>query len=277
MESLNLNNISYGKYFNQTLDIYLPYENFKKDKNPVIFLIHGGGLLLFNNKRVKPLAKKFNKYGFIVVTPNYRKLNNVYINDCVNDVFGAFLWTKENIHKYNGDVKNFVMMGLSAGGLLASLVTNVRYNEYGKFPCKFIPSYIPVGKVDLSISANVMCYTSVDMWKSRYILLLPKFWKKLNLKPPKSLLKESNKFSFHCLSPLWTLPNTDIPPHLLIVGSLDQYVTIDEQLKYAQKIIVHGTKVKIIIVKNKKHDFLKHDNNNLIINKIVSFVKIKSN
>ena len=235
-------NIKYSNR-NQTLNVYSPLMR----QAPIVLLIHGGGFVAFDNTRVEPIAQQLAEIGCVVVTPNYRKLGpNIYITDALDDILEAFFWTKVYGQTYGGNPNKMFVMGVSGGGVLAALVTNTRKQIASRWR---LPT-----SVNLSISGTILCYTTVDMWKGKHIF--PEIFKKFKIQPT-PLLKHPNKQSFYQISPIWTLPkDQNFPPHLLMVGDKDPWVSVQSQKEYSRALASHHDNVELIIAKNKKHDFL---------------------
>ena len=231
-------NIKYSDT-NQTLNVYTPLNN---RQAPIVLLIHGGGFVAFDNTRLEPIVQQLSEIGCVVVPPNYRKLGpNIYITDALDDILGAFFWTKVYGQTYGGNPNKMFIMGVSGGGLLAALVTNTR-------------KYRLPTSVDLSISGTILCYATVDMWKGRH--LFPEIFKRFKIQPT-PLKKHPNKQSFYQISPIWTLPkDQDLPPQVLMVGDKDTWISVKSQKEYSRALVSHYTNVELIIAKNKKHDFL---------------------
>ena len=99
------------KGFDLTMDIYSP-----KDVSancPVIVMFHGGGFLIRRKEILNNMSQYIaTNHDYVVCNINYRLLrdqkNTVMFNDLIGDAFGAVLWVKENIHKYNGDKDKIV-------------------------------------------------------------------------------------------------------------------------------------------------------------------------
>ncbi|KAJ3134725.1 hypothetical protein HK100_003324 [Physocladia obscura] len=89
---------------------------------PVIVFIYGGAWSSGSKEIYAPLAYTLQTAGYIVVVPNYSLHPNGLVEEMLDDVADALVWTEANILSYGGDPKNISIMGHSAGAHLASLV-----------------------------------------------------------------------------------------------------------------------------------------------------------
>ena len=138
------------KGFDLTMDIYSPID--VPAYCPIIVMFHGGGFLI----RRKDILNNMSQYiatnhDYVVCNVNYRLLrdqkNTVMFNDLIGDAFGAVLWVKENIHKYNGDKNKIGITGDSAGAYICAMILNLG-NKIGKKEdfakdYAFEPTYLP--------------------------------------------------------------------------------------------------------------------------------------
>jgi pimeloyl-ACP methyl ester carboxylesterase len=115
------------------LDIYVP--SGATAGKPVIFFAHGG-TWMFNDRSdfVAVGTQLSDGEDFVVVIPSYRLSDSLHpenTHPChIEDIAQAFAWTVENISAYQGDPEKIIVMGHSAGGHLAVLLsTNTFYLE----------------------------------------------------------------------------------------------------------------------------------------------------
>ena len=138
------------KGFDLTMDIYSP-----KDVSAncsVIVMFHGGGFLIRRKEILNNMSQYIaTNHDYVVCNVNYRLLrdqkNTVMFNDLIGDAFGAVLWVKENIHKYNGDKDKIGITGDSAGAYICAMILNLG-NKIGKkedfaVDHAFEPTYLP--------------------------------------------------------------------------------------------------------------------------------------
>lgn len=106
------------------LNVYTPNLPHQKIVQlPVLFFIHGGGLIFGYGDYYKP--DYMLKHDIILVTVNYRlnilgflclNIPEVPGNAGLKDTIMALRWVNKNIRKFNGDAGNVTVMGESAGG-----------------------------------------------------------------------------------------------------------------------------------------------------------------
>lgn len=106
-----------------SLDIYTP----KNASNlPVIMMIHGGGWRRgdkSNDFSGRNLAEIYCREGFIFVSINYRLIPAGKHPANVQDIAKAVAWVHDHIEEYGGSRARINIMGHSAGGHLAALMS----------------------------------------------------------------------------------------------------------------------------------------------------------
>lgn len=113
--------IQYGTLPEQTLDIYLPDEG--DGPFPLIIYVHGGGWIM-GSKRECALSCIIDalKYGYAIVSVDYRLAPGVRFPEFLFDVKTAVRWARANAAEYHFDPDHFGMIGDSAGGHLTLMV-----------------------------------------------------------------------------------------------------------------------------------------------------------
>lgn len=88
-------------------------------------MIHGGAWV-GGDKSDKEFgeekAKFFLDNGYVYVSTNYRLAPKYKYPSQLEDVRKALNWTRQNIYKWNGDARQIIIVGHSAGGHLAALL-----------------------------------------------------------------------------------------------------------------------------------------------------------
>ncbi|OUM64372.1 hypothetical protein PIROE2DRAFT_8844, partial [Piromyces sp. E2] len=104
------------------LDVFYDKDNVK-DLKPVIIFVHGGAWISGNKNEYIYTGDYFFKHGYVAVNTNYVLFPKGKIDDMVNDVYQAIMWTYNNIEKYGGNKKKISLVGYSAGAHLMALTT----------------------------------------------------------------------------------------------------------------------------------------------------------
>ena len=122
------------------LNIFIPENTNPGADLPVLFQIHGGGLIAGQGGS-GPAA--LAQQGFVVITMNYR-LGRLGFYDYADwgaddprnfgllDVIAALDWTQDNVDNFGGDTDNITIAGHSAGGMMVQLLM-VSPDARGKF------------------------------------------------------------------------------------------------------------------------------------------------
>ncbi|MDR0442067.1 MAG: prolyl oligopeptidase family serine peptidase [Treponema sp.] len=122
-------NIPYGADEKQTFNILLPRGN---NNGHVIVYIHGG-FYFFGNKLWHPLFLTEFTENTTFVTIGYRQMkqlkNTIHINDMISDVDNALIKINEVLIKNGVVVKDYILVGYSAGAHLGLLYGYKYYQE----------------------------------------------------------------------------------------------------------------------------------------------------
>lgn len=265
------------KGFDLTMDIYSPKD--VPANCPVIVMFHGGGFLIRRKEILNNMSQYIaTNHDYVVCNVNYRLLrdqkNTVMFNDLIGDAFGAVLWVKENIHKYNGDKNKIGITGDSAGAYICAMILNLG-NKIGKKEDfakdhVFEPTYLPkdmsleqVAKENLlDVKAAVLSYGGYDFYK--YALQNAETYKNifwwLALSKPRGVL--GDKFNpvddpeiYKAISPIYNIPEAStrkLPPQLLTAATKDRITPV-------QMIKEYGSALE---EKNQEFEFWEHINRN---------------
>jgi acetyl esterase/lipase len=132
------------------LDIARPA---KPGPHPVVILLHGGAWIAGTKLMMRDDIKLLAERGYVAVAPSYRLVrgNGSRFPAALQDVRCALRWLRANAKTYDLDPERAVMLGMSAGGHLAALVTTA--TDDGITPPSCHPDVEPVtirGVVTLS-------------------------------------------------------------------------------------------------------------------------------
>ncbi len=124
------------------LDIYTPD---RSGKLPVVFFVHGGGLLAGDKVGQRHVGRRFAGDGFVTVVVNHRLSPGVMHPAHIQDLAASFAWTHEHVAEYGGDPNNIFVVGHSAGAyLIALLALDGRYLEAHGLSLADIRGAVPI-------------------------------------------------------------------------------------------------------------------------------------
>lgn len=114
---------SYGPSADQTFDVYTPPD---AENAPVLVMVHGGGWRT-GDKASPPVIENKLRYwlprGYILVSVDYRLLPEAMAYEQAGDVAAAVRRIAERAPAWGGDPGAIILMGHSAGGHLAALLS----------------------------------------------------------------------------------------------------------------------------------------------------------
>jgi arylformamidase len=120
--------VPFGPTVHETLDIF-PAD---VPNAPVFVFIHGGYWRAFTSKEFSGVALGLHARGITTVVINYALCPHVSIDEITRQARAAVAWTLRNIGSYGGDAKRVAIGGHSAGGHLAAMCLQTRWDEdYG--------------------------------------------------------------------------------------------------------------------------------------------------
>ena len=225
---------------------------------PIIIYYHGGGWVLNDietcNETCQLLAAETKS---IVISVGYRLAPEYPFPIPVNDAYDAFRWTVDHSQVLNGLQNELSVMGDSAGGNLATVVTLLNRELQGPAIKKQILLY-PV--TDLSFTtdsyyefAEGFGLQKKDMeWFAHYYLV------------------EKDLQNHPYVAPLKAKDVKQLPEALIIVAEND--VLKDEGIAYAHKLKSFGNNVELHVANGLVHSYF--TKNNFFNNEIDETIKI---
>ena len=88
---------------------------------PVVYYIHGGGMILGDNRTGLPATLEMaQEIGAVIVSVDYRLAPEHPHPAPVEDVYAGYLWTVEHAEELGGDPERIIIAGASAGGGLTA-------------------------------------------------------------------------------------------------------------------------------------------------------------
>ena len=217
------------------LDVYQP-EKSGLEKLPTILVIRGGGWASGDKEGFGPIAAALALRGFATVCIEYRASDEAIFPAAVLDTKSAVKWIKMNADKYNFDASAIGVIGGSAGAHLAALLgTSISISLLN--PSEDTNDFTVQAVVGLATPMNFEIAT-----ENRVII-------KWMGKP-----YATNESLWQSASPI-TYIDKNSPPMLLMHGTSDDTVPIEQSLLAAEKLGKAGVYTELIFVPGAPHPF----------------------
>jgi alpha-L-fucosidase 2 len=212
------------------LDVCIPDG---KGPFPAAILIHGGAWSGGDKRRdVSPLFGPLTRAGFVWFSINYRLAPKHPWPACFDDVQTAVQWVALHAPEYKADPARLALIGYSAGGHLACLAALMAGD-------------------DSPVRAVVGLAADTDFESD------PRMRNGLK-KPLRNLLGRANmsetdiRTVLRGLSPIDHV-RTGAPPFLLLHGSADRIVPVNESIHFQSRLDACGVPVELVILKGAPH------------------------
>jgi acetyl esterase/lipase len=219
-------------------DLYLPLEIPTGQRVPAVVIIHGGGFTGGHRDAARELniGGTLARNGYIAMSIDYALADigkptwpqNIF--DCKT----AVRWLRANAERLQIDPNHIGVIGGSAGGTLASLVTLTRATDrlnpegpYGNFSCE-----VQCGVDMYGIASMAEWHDSVMFAKSN----------------------EEAPELYTAASPT-TYARADSPPLLILHGTADKTVDVSQSEKFAAALKAVGAPYEMEIIPDAPHSF----------------------
>ncbi|MEV5711492.1 alpha/beta hydrolase [Actinoallomurus sp. NPDC052274] len=215
--------IAYGDGPRMRLDVYRPAE--PGERRPGIMQVHGGAWMI-GSKREQgiPLLGHLAANGWVGVNVDYRLSPRVKFPEHLIDLKRAIRWYREHAEEYGADPEFLCVTGGSAGGHLAALLALTPN----------VPEYQPgFADVDTTVRAAVPFYGVYDLGA-----LLDggsKVFASAIERHVMGVRRADGCEAYDKASPAhWV--NAGAPPFLVVHGSLDTLVPVDQARSFAARL-----------------------------------------
>jgi len=201
-----------------SINIALP-ENSKKQLNPAIIFIHGGGITKGNKSKFNDKIVKMAKLGIVSASVMYRFAPEHRFPAAIEDVKAAIRFMKAHSKELNLDPNRITVAGISSGGYLATMI-GVTGNAIGFYDHGIYPNVDSSVRAVISQSGSLADFTNV---KYKDFVLVDRF---INTGEP------DRKKALAAMSPLTYLDKND-PPFFLVHGTADTVVPFEMTREFA--------------------------------------------
>lgn len=237
--------VPYGADVKQTLDITSPPDPSTTGPRPMVAIIHGGGWTAGDKHMFWPTMRALNDRGFVAATINYRLARNKAraFPAGVRDARCALAYLVKHAAAYGADPSRLAVIGASAGGHIAAMI-GVRPNA----------AELSTGceDVTLRLAGVIAYYSPLDLTTEQGY--------------PKVMLEAVGEFfRTERGTPEWasiarrasprTFLDGTAPPFLLVHGTADNIVPIDDSRAFKRALDEHEIPSLLVELPDQKHGF----------------------
>lgn len=241
--------VAYGPDRKQKLDLYLPKR--AKGRAPLLVWLHPGGWAGGSRDDVHHWAIGQLCNGFAVASVDYRLSEEVRFPEPVRDVRAAIRLLMSRAERDGTDPDRIALWGASAGGYLAALLGTTSGTTALEAPASEEPPLklrgvvtwwapIDFGSMDAPLQARcpgAQCHTCAGSPESRFL--------GVEVRTHPQAVRKSN--------PLTYVHRGDTPPFLVMHGSADCTVPVEQAELLANGLRQAGDQVSLSIVQGASH------------------------
>ena len=236
-------NVTFAQYFTWPesrlqMDIFLPAT---QGKSPAVIFAPGGWWLTAPKAAGIQICYQLAQAGFVAASIEYRTIGTVNYVESIGDVKAAIRYLRANADKFNIDKDKIAVIGMSAGGWLASMVSEVQAvvdifgpTDLTKIAADFSKDkqklYYSPGAPPSLIANGVPCYKGN---RGGSILDTPE------------TAKDSNPIN-HI--------GKNTPPFLIMHGNADTTVSPSQSKIFYDALIKNGVDVDYYVVNGGEHN-----------------------
>lgn len=227
----------------QKLDLYLPAEN-GDTLRPALVAVHGGGWRSGDKQRGqwRAIPARYASEGYVAISVNYRLSGEAPWPAQIEDVKAAVRWLRGHAKEYRVDPERIGAYGNSAGAHLVSLLGLVKSAEG-------LEGTGPYQEHSSLVQAVCASATPTDFLNWGEPGRLPQRLGSTFLAGPEGGLEDRARQA----SPI-TYVGRDAPPFLLVHGTADQTVPIQQSNRFAKALRDAGAaEVRYMILDNEGH------------------------
>lgn len=227
--------------------IYYPTRESLDGKHPVTLFFHGGGFSMGSVHDYHPLVSKLAKVtGNIFVSVEYRLAPDHPFPSGLNDCYACLRWLQQHGASIGADTTRISVMGDSAGGNLATVLTLMCRDRNQPQPICQVLLYPSVTFRDTLLPSRIYFCQNTEM---NYIL------SESFMRDAKTQYMGGETNDRHpYLSPLEAQLTPDLAPALVITAEVDPIR--DGGRLYAQKLKASGTEVEYREYSGMFHGFM---------------------
>lgn len=217
---------------------------------PAVVLIHGGAWLTGSRIQMRWYGKAFAEHGYVALAISYRTMPKYTFPAPLEDAKAAVRWLRLNADAYQVDTTKIAAMGTSAGGHLALMLAMTHPSDGLEGDQNPGPSSSVAAAVSLYGPSDLRGFESTS---TQAPLGAGALWRPY-LRSFLGTAPVGKKKPEDAASPI-TYVGTDTPPLLLIHGSKDVLVPIDETERLFKRLDEVGARATMMKVDGYGHAF----------------------
>jgi acetyl esterase/lipase len=214
------------------LDLTMPIQG--KGPFPAVIVLHGTGPFNKGRKGFRLLGQRLARQGYVALAVGFRCKPKDTYPASIQDVEAALKWVQQNAAKYKIDKGRIGVLGFSGGGTLGCLLGMKKPVHVRAVVSYFAPS-------DL-----IQLHKNAQGFQGRLIAAMLEKW--LGGTPQKV------RANYEDASPV-TYIHKEAAPMLLLHGTADAVVPVEQSQLLAQKLKKAGAKVALLTFEHAPHDF----------------------
>ena len=253
-------NVTFAQYFTWPesrlqMDIYMPAV---KGKVPAVIFIPGGWWLTAPKVAGMQICVQLAQAGFVAASIDYRTIGTANYIDSIGDVKSAIRYLRAHANDFNIDKNKIAVIGMSAGGYLATMVgvtSGVNKFNFGDYLNERVDVQAVVdifGPTDLTKVADDYPKATQDMYYSPgappalFVNGVPcyKDSKGGSLLDTLETAKDSNPLTYI---------GKNTPPFLIMHGNADKTISPSQSKLLHDALIKHGVDSTHYIINGADH------------------------
>ena len=214
--------------------VYYPSRKSMKGMQPVTIFYHGGGFVVGSVEEYHSMTSKLARVtGQIIVSVDYRLAPEHPYPAAVNDCYAVLQWMQHYGPTLGADTTRITVMGDSAGGNLATVMTLMCHDQKRPQPYRQVLLYPAVTLLDTSYPSMIYYMRDSDR---RYVLS-----EAFCMRVRRDYLANEGEVTDRYISPLESKLSEDLAPALIIAAECDPLR--DSDRAYAKKLEAAGVHV----------------------------------
>jgi len=209
-----------------------------------IYYIHGGGFIGGDAREglssLKAMAERLN---CVLVSVQYRLAPGTRFPGPLEDAYAGLKWLHRNAATLGVDPKRIVVLGESAGGGLAAMLT-IAARDRGEVPIAYQALVYPMLDDRTGSSRPVPPHVGQLVWTAKSNR---QGWQALLGREPGAASQPAGSV------PARVANLKGLPPTFIQVGSIDLFV--DENIEFARRLIDAGVPTELMVVPGAFHGF----------------------